>query len=93
MKFWVYRVSYPSYEAYFFINSYTGFWSSSFDSLGQLVDVGEDDPDHIINPKLTNYTAKELEKELDEDESREVVHLCSVNKLEDMYKQYPEKFL
>lgn len=93
MKFWVYKVTYPMYKDYFFINSYTGFWSSSFDSLEQLIDVGEDDPDHIINPQLGGYTVEELEKELNEDKNREIKHLCSVNKLEDMYQQYPEKFL
>jgi hypothetical protein len=57
-------------------------FSSDFDSLEQLMDVGLDDPDKVDNIKADEYLIS----------YPDIIHLCDVDKLEDLYN-YPELFI
>lgn len=58
-------------------------FSSNFDSLEQLIDVGLDDSDKVpinLNPRLDR-------------EFQDAVYLGSVENFEDFYIEYPEYFI
>ena len=82
--FSVYKATTAGHTVYFYVTP--EWFSSDFDSIEQLVDVGLDDQDKI--PTDSHGGFDNLFKLLN-DES-DTMHLFDIDKLENIYKEYPE---
>lgn len=91
MNYFIFVCKYPYDTSFFFTYGIT--WSSNFDSMQQLIDVGLDDPDKVVNPRLHNYSIKEFVNELTSDGITKVNFIGSVKNLKDIEELYPEHML
>ena len=80
-------VVFSEYKEPIYLFTYEHWWSSDFDSLEQLIDVGLDDPDK--EPLDGHSLEDDIILNLDET----LVHLCSVESLDDIESLHPELFL
>lgn len=77
-------------ERYFFVIGTK--WSSDFDTIEQLVDVGLDDPDIRVNPRLSGLTIEEFTEGLTL-YGEVLTHIASTPTLEELEEIHPELFI
>ena len=84
----VYEVA-STYVDSIYMFTYEHWWSSDFHSLEQLIDVGLHDPAKSFFEE--DLTSLEDIISLNPDET--LIHLCSVESLDDIEQHYPELFI